>query len=375
MTAVASRIISADCHINEPPWVFDRVPDKFKATAPKMMRGEDGGDGWSFDGGIPKRTFGLEAMAGRSKEEFVASGLKFDEILPGNYDGAAHVADMDRDGVDVSVVYPANVIFTYSHPDRELAQVCQQSYNDWLLEDFQAADPRRLVGLPLLPVDDGMDATIGEFDRCAAKGAKGMFIPGLPAKPYNDSYYDPLWARCDETGIPVTFHRTFGGTPTDQQYDDMVTSGKVNLAGTVFRFFAGVKPLTYMIYGGVFERFPNLKMVVGEVNHGWVPFWMQTMDETYECEKAWADLPITRKPSEYCGTNVFVTSLDDYVGYDLIRTGWPQLADMVMYSTDYPHSLCLWPDTRDYVAKLMHGLTPEQKDKICSGNAARVYNI
>ncbi|MCW2914398.1 MAG: amidohydrolase 2 [Actinomycetia bacterium] len=80
-------------------------------------------------------------------------------------------------------------------------------------------------------------------------------------------------------------------------------------------------------------------------------------------------------PSEYCGTNVLVTSLDDYVGYDLIRTGWPQLADMVMYSTDYPHSLCLWPDTRDYVAKLMHGLTPEQKDKICFGNAARVYNI
>ena len=133
-----TRIISADCHVNEPPTVFDGVPAKFKDRVPTMRRGADGGDGWSFDGGIPKRTFGLEAMAGRSKEEFVASGLKFDEILPGNYDGAAHVADMDRDGVDVSVVYPANVIFTYSHPDRELAQVCQQSYNDWLLEDFQA---------------------------------------------------------------------------------------------------------------------------------------------------------------------------------------------------------------------------------------------
>jgi predicted TIM-barrel fold metal-dependent hydrolase len=370
-----TRIISADCHINEPPHVFDRVPAHLRDRAPKMMRGPDGGDGWSFDGRPPKRTFGLEAMAGRSKEDFKASGLRFDEILPGNYDGAAHVADMDVDGVDVSVVYPANAIFSYVHPDRELGVSCMKSYNDWMLEDFQAADPSRIVGLPMLPVDDGIETAVEEFDRCLAKGARGMFIPGLPAKPYNDAYYDPLWTRADETGVPVTFHRTFGGRYQGPQYDDMVTSGKVNLAGTVFRFFAGVQPLTYMIYGGVFERFPGLKMVVGEVNHGWVPFWAQTMDETYECEKAWADLPITRKPSEYCGSNVFVTSLDDYVGYDLIRNGWPQLADMVMYSTDYPHSLCLWPDTKDYVAKLMHDIPEDDKEKILSGNAARVYGL
>src|SRR5262245_23041111 len=106
--SVMTRIISADCHINEPPYVFDRVPAHLKDKAPKMMRGADGGDGWSFDGGPPKRTFGIEAMAGRSKEEYQVSGLRFDEILPGNYEGAAHVADMDADGVDVSVVYPAN---------------------------------------------------------------------------------------------------------------------------------------------------------------------------------------------------------------------------------------------------------------------------
>ncbi|MGE5291822.1 MAG: amidohydrolase family protein [Micromonosporaceae bacterium] len=371
---MVTRIISADCHINEPPWVFDRVPQAFKDRTPKMMRGSDGGDGWSFDGKPPKRTFGVEAMAGRKKEEFQVSGLKFEDILPGNYDGAAHVADMDSDDVDVSVVYPCNAIFTYLHPDRELALHCMRSYNDWMLEDFQGANPARIVGLPMLPVDDGMEAAVAEFDRCAAKGAKGMFLPGLPVRPYNDEYYEPLWQRANDTGIPVTFHRTFGGKPQDAQYDEILT-GKINLAGTVFRFFAGVKPLTYMIYGGVFERFPGLKLVVGEVNHGWVPFWMQTMDETYSLESAWAHLPISRKPSEYCGTNVFVTSLDDYVGYDMISKGWPQLADMVMYSTDYPHSATLWPNTSEYVAKLMHNLTPEQKDKICSGNAARVYGI
>ena len=105
-----------------------------------MMRGADGGDGWSFDGKPPKRTFGIEAMAGRTDGKKV-SGLRFDEILPGNYDGTAHVADMELDGIDVSVVYPANAIFTYIEPDRELALACMRSYNDWILDDFQGAAP------------------------------------------------------------------------------------------------------------------------------------------------------------------------------------------------------------------------------------------
>ena len=66
----ATRVISADCHVNEPPWVFDRVPAAFRDRAPRMMRGADGGDGWSFDGKPPTRTFGVEAMAGRQKGDY-----------------------------------------------------------------------------------------------------------------------------------------------------------------------------------------------------------------------------------------------------------------------------------------------------------------
>src|ERR1700730_8282524 len=94
-----TRIISADCHINEPPWVFDRVPAEYRDRAPKMLRGADGGDGWRFDGKPPKGTFGVGAMAGRAKADYQKSGLRFEEILPGNYDGAAHVADMELDGI------------------------------------------------------------------------------------------------------------------------------------------------------------------------------------------------------------------------------------------------------------------------------------
>jgi len=163
-----TRIISADCHICEPPHVFDNVPAAFKDRTPKMMRGLDGGDGWSFDGGPPKRTFGIEATAGQAAGNLKISGLRFDEIMPGNYDGRAHVADMDQDGVDVSVVYPASAIFTYIEPDRDLAVACMRSYNDGVLDELGGAAPGRIVGLPMLPVDDGMDVCIAEFERCLA---------------------------------------------------------------------------------------------------------------------------------------------------------------------------------------------------------------
>ena len=170
-----TRIISADCHICEPPHVFENVPAAFLDRTPKMVRGLDGGDGWSFDGAPPKRTFGIEATAGQAAGNLKISGLRFDEIMPGNYNGAAHLADMDMYGIDVSVVYPSSAIFTYVDPDRDLALACMRSYNDWMLQEFAGDAAGRIVGLPMLPVDDGMDVCVAEFERCQALGAKAMF--------------------------------------------------------------------------------------------------------------------------------------------------------------------------------------------------------
>jgi predicted TIM-barrel fold metal-dependent hydrolase len=371
-----TRIISADCHICEPPHVFDNVPAAFKDRTPKMLRGLDGGDGWSFDGGPPKRTFGIEATAGQAAGNLKISGLRFDEIMPGNYDGRAHAADMDKDGVDVSVVYPASAIFTYIEPDRDLAVACMRSYNDWVLDEFGSAAPGRIVGLPMLPVDDGMDVCVAEFERCLAKGAKAGFLPGFPATPYNSSYYDPLFARAAEAGVPLTFHRTFGGKPQDADWDELVNQ-KITTAGTVYRFFSAIKPFTYMVMNGVFAKHPTLKIVAAEVNFGWLPFWAQTMEQNFDIRSAFVDedtIGSALRPTEHLGRNLFVTVLDDYVGFDLIEK-YPYLADCAMYSSDYPHSVTLWPNTREHLAKLSKGVDPVAMEKVTAGNAARVYGV
>lgn len=369
-----TKVISADCHINEPPWVFDRVPAEYRDRVPVMRRGADGGDGWSFDGGPPKRTFGVEAMAGREAADFQKSGLRFDEILPGNYDPAEHVKDMASDGIDVSVVYPASAIFTYLEPDRGLALACMQSYNDWVLDDFQGHDPAHLVGLPLIPVDDGAEVAVAEAERVVAKGARGLFIPGMPQRPYHHSYYEPVWQAAEDLGVPVTFHRTFGGKPPDQDWDELVKQD-FSAAGTVNRFFAAVRPLTYLIFDGVFERHPGLRIVAAEVNCGWVPFWAQTMDQELATGGAMHDLPLSRRPSELLGENVFVTILDDDIGFKLMADGYPGLADAAMYSTDYPHSVTLWPHSEAAIARLTVGMSDEDKGKVLSGNAERVYGL
>jgi predicted TIM-barrel fold metal-dependent hydrolase len=369
------RVISADCHVNEPPTVFDRVPPKLRDRAPKMQRAADGGDGWSFDGAPPKRSFGIEATAGRADADKKMSGLRFDEILPGNYDGRAHVEDMATDGVDVSVVYPNHAIFTYIEPDRELALACLRSYNDWVLDEFQGASPGHIVGLPMLPVDDGIDVCIAELDRCLHKGARAGFIPGFPVHPYHDPYYDPLYARAAEAGVPLTFHRTFGGKPSEADYDELVEQ-KITAAGTAYRFFSAVRPFTYMVMGGVFDRHPALRIIAAEVNCGWLPFWAQTVEQNLDIRSALADATAATalSPTERVGHNLFVTVLDDYVGYRLMRD-YPWLVDASLYSTDYPHSVTLWPRSREYVAELTADLPEESARRVLSGNAERLFGV
>jgi len=369
------RVISADCHVNEPPHVFDHAPASLRDRLPKLQRAADGGDGWSFDGGPPKRSFGIEATAGREDLGKRLSGLRFDEILPGNYDGAAHVEDMRRDGVDVSVVYPNNAIFTYVEPDRELALACMRSYNDWVLDEFQGAAPEHIVGLPMLPVDDGIDVCIAELDRCLGMGARAGFIPGFPIRPYHDPWYDPLYERAADAGVPLTFHRTFGGRPSEADYDELMEQ-KISAAGTVYRFFAAVRPFTYMAMGGVFDRHPGLRIVAAEVNCGWLPFWAQTMEQNLDIRADLDDPTVatSSSPTELLGRNLFVTVLDDHVGFRLMPD-YPWLVDAAMYSTDYPHSVTLWPNSREHIARLTATLSDEAAHRVLAGNAERVFGV
>ncbi|HZS14052.1 MAG TPA: amidohydrolase family protein [Candidatus Dormibacteraeota bacterium] len=372
------RVISTDDHITEGPGAFDRLPAKFRDRKPQIMRGADGGDGWSFDGKPPKSTFGLNAVAGRPYQDYKESGLTLEEILPGNYDGQAHLKDMDTDGVDAATIYPLASLEGLVMEDRELGVAIVQAYNDWLMEDFCSADPKRLIALPIIPIDDGMDVTLRETERVIAKGARGIFLPFFAEREYYDAYYDPLWKLLSEAKVAAAMHRTMGGKQPESKSRLGAAMTKdapgLNIAGIVERFFSGITPLTRMIFTGVFERHPDLHFVDAEVNAGWVPFWVQMMEQEYERQRHWANPPLKQNPANFVGRNVFVTALDDFVGFELAKTD-DVLARATMFSTDYPHSVTLWPKSKEYIAKLTDGMDEDRRHALLAGNAVRAFAL
>jgi predicted TIM-barrel fold metal-dependent hydrolase len=278
---------------------------------------------------------------------------------------------MDADGVDGVVVYPCYATHSYLEPDRELGLACLRAYNDWMMDDFESYDRSRIVGLPMLPTDDGEQVMLGEFDRVARKGARAIFLPGLPIKPYHDPFYEPLWQRAASQEITLTFHRTFGGRG---RRGDEFSTGQISIAGIVDRWFSAVRPFSYMVFAGIFERHPALRVVAAEVNCGWLAFWMEMMDQQFELQDVWAKTALSTPPSHAVGRNLFVTVLDD-------RTGWQHMKDnervlaASLYSTDYPHSVTLWPHSRRWIGELGAGLDAEQRARVLVGNALRAYRF
>lgn len=372
------RVISTDDHIIEAPDTFDRLPATFRDRQPRIIRGKDGGDGWSFDGKPPKATFGLNAIAGRPFEDYKESGLTFDEILQGNYDGPAHLKDMDLDGVDAATIFPMATLEALVLPDREFGLACVRAYNDWLLDDFCGTDRSRLIALPIVPVDDGEQVMLAEVERVIAKGARGVFLPYFATHEYYETYYEPLWKLLEDASVAATLHRTMGGSApaVRSEMGAAVTTDApgLNISGIVERFFSGITPLTRMIFTGLFQRHPNLRFVDAEVNGGWVPFWVQMMEQEYERQRHWANPPIQQNPSTFIGRNVFVTALDDFVGFDLAKRD-EVLGRSLMWSSDYPHSSTLWPKSQEYITKLTEGMDPALKHDVIAGNAIRAFAL
>ena len=367
------NVISADNHILEPRDLFaERLPKEYRDRAPRVLRGEDGGDGWSYDGKTVERTLGIEATAGRSVVK--VSGYTWEEILPGNYDGSAHLKDMMDAGVDACMLFPSVPLQGWNMGDDPYALALLKTFNDWVIEDFCAPDPKRLIALPMMPVNHGMDVLLAEMDRMLKKGVKGIHIPVYPDRPYWDPYWDPFFKACTEADVPLAMHRTSGGKdPAGRNIFEFNMPG-LGPSGTVHRFFAGVEPFTKMIFTGVFARHPKLKIMDAELNFGWMPFWMNTLDEVFERQKSWARFGTEEQPSNAVGRNLFVTVLDDKVGFDLVSM-YPKLADTAMFCTDYPHSICLWPNTLDDIARATVNCDPVSKQKIMAGNAVRVFNL
>ena len=373
-------VISADGHIDLiwlPTDLFTaNASSQMKERMPYVIEGPKGPEWISRNGA----KFGLVNGMGSAGREYVpgiihrsdrmASTGLYDDGKKGIRrltDPALRLGDQDRDGVQAEVLYG---ILGASRRlnDPEAATEVLRIYNEWL-DDFCKAAPDRLVGLANIPNHD-MGVAIDEARRCAARGVKGFDVANKPdMTPLWDPFWEPLWQLAHETGIPVHFHTIGGRSPDTTKMPAFVQRRAFAAHITNFQMHMGYM-LMSLIFSGAPERYPNLKVVIGEAGLGWIPYVLQHMD--LEWEDQFKDLDLKMKPSEYWHRQFYATYQTDPIGIRLLDALGE---DNVMWGSDYPHPDDIWPDSQEYLKKELDGVSPSVRTKVTRDNAMKLYRL
>ncbi len=366
------RVIDADSHVNEPAGVWqDRIPAAMRERAPKMIPLKDGKVGWSLNGGARVMPVGLQAIAGFDVTQYDFSGMPYDKIRKGSYDPRARIEDMDFEIVQAQVIYPGVALTGARNygDDREMQLACVQAYNDWILE-FNAHAPERLIGLPIMP-STGIEDLILEWKRVAKKGARGIIISAYPnGSPGMKDEDERFWSEVEEWPYPVHIHFGFFGGVTRTT----TRPGGVDpVVPFVNRMGVGVyTPLAELIYFGVFERHPKLKVVAVETGIGWIPFFLETIDDNFLRHRWHSNTHLKRMPSDYFKEHVWATFVADVHGLEnRHKIG----IEHIMWSTDFPHVQTDWPNSQRVISYEFRGIPEDERQKILWKNAANLYQL
>jgi len=388
-----SWFVSVDDHLIEPARLWqERVPEPWRERAPRIVRDGDS-EYWLYEDRQIVTT-GLNAVAGKRREEFSPEPITYDDMRPGCYEPAARVADMDQGNVLASLLFPSfprycGQVF-HEAKDKELALLCVRAWNDFILEEFADAYPGRFIAMMIIPLWDPA-AAVTEIERTAALGAKSIAFSENPAKlglpSIHTDYWDPVFRASEEADLVLSMH-VGSSSNLIRTSDDMPTlafmaySAAANQAGTLLDW----------LFSGNFERYPFLKVALSESSIGWIPYFLERAEQVVDKQRFWAArFDIDMNPSHERGEaktesrfsletdvrrlfkdHVFATFIDDQAGIRLLDVIGE---DNVMLETDYPHTDTTWPDCIAVAKKLLSGLPAETQYKIQRGNAERLFRF
>lgn len=384
-TEISTKIVDADGHILEPPHLWEEYLEPgYRDRAIRIARDERGLEYLEVEGKRSRTgadgTLGNVATSGKSMEWRLQNSLKpgaftYEDglaLAPGGCDPHERVKVLDQDGIDIALLYPTIIVQTQSEwQDPKLAAAYARAYNKWIT-DFCEPNPERLVAIPHISVAD-IDEGVKELNRVAGLGVKAITIGSeAPGKrPYGDSYYDPFWAAAQEAELPVTIHPhdSVNAPGMVQGYYQITYSDTYwwHLTTAVLDMHIG---FTSLFQGGVFERFPRLKLVVLESGCGWLKWWLDRMDEKYEI--AGFTTKMKRLPSEYFQRQCWISMDPDetFAPAVIKEIG----AERFMWASDYPHSDGV-PDPVNEVRKTLKELPEDDQRRILGDNAIKLYNL
>ncbi len=368
--------ISVDDHLVEPPGLFEgRLPTKYAEAAPRVERTDGGDDVWVFAGQqIPN--IGLNAVAGRPKEEYGVNPTAFDEMRPGCYDVHERVKDMSAGGVLACMCFPSFPSFSgrlfMAADDRDLSLAVLQAYNDWHIDEWCGSHPGRFIPMAL-PVLWDPELCASEIRRVAKKGCHSLTFTenpaalGLPS--FHDAHWDPMWKALVDEGTVMNIHLGSSGqlavTAPDAPIDVMITLQPMNICMAA----------ADLVWSRVFKEYPDLRVALSEGGTGWIPYFLDRLDRTYEMHHLWTGQDFhDQKPSDIFRQHLLTCFIADPIGLamrELIGV------ENICWEQDYPHSDSSWPRAPEELALMAekYDVPDTDLDKITHENAMRWYRF
>ncbi len=363
-------IISADGHVCEPANCYvDHIDPQYRDRAPRIMEMEDGTEAFVVPGMRKPVALGFVDGAGFGPKERLARAktMRFADVRPAAYSGRDRLAFMDQDGLAAELIYASVGMGICMHRDAEFKDACMQAYNRWLAGMCSEA-PERIFGLAQTAVLS-VDSAIADFSRAKEMGFVGMMMPGDPIhEDFDHPDYDALWECAADLQLPICFHIL---TSRAGSIDAKPRGHALNNFLGIIRAVQDVVGM--MVLGGVFERHPDLKLVVAESDAGWLPHYMYRMDHAARINAEDGILKgLSKLPSQYIRSNVWATFQDDLTAYHSLG-----LMDVehLLWASDFPHTDSTWPRSRQLIAEQAAHLNEAQHQAIFRDNTATLFNL
>jgi predicted TIM-barrel fold metal-dependent hydrolase len=383
MPSYSYRFISGDTHLEVPAqrWTC-RVPEKFRDRAPRTVRLANGADGFLIEG-QPVRENAFDLYGGKGREAWGPFGQTY-ESTPGTASAQDRLKCLDLDGMDGEVLFPPVVTGprawrNVQDDDAYLALV--RAYNEFVAEEYAAEAPERLLAIGVIPVASLAEAIV-EMDHCALLGLKGVMLSAFPSgRGYPTPEDDVFWAEALKIRMPLTIHidldRSGPRSGPLMVYEKQ--AGVADIAGQVARFAQrGAVNAVQLILAGVFDRFPDLRILMAENQIGWVPTFMTVADERYDRHIYWAQhllgfqaLP-NGHPSDYVRRHVLWGFQRDPAGVELRH--WMGVENLV-WGSDFPHQESEYPHSLSVIEQNFRNVPESERHAMVCGNIATFLGL
>jgi uncharacterized protein len=363
----AGLIVDADGHVVEPESAWAALPDRYR---PRISVDRNGDEHVVVgDTEILAVPLGNLARPGSTFDD-PAAFRPLAEAQPGGADPVARLRDMDSEGIDQAVLYPTIGLSVAVVEDPAAAVALAATYDDWLA-GYCGADPRRLFGAALLPLQDPA-AAARELRRAVTElGFVAGFVRPSPClgRALSDRAYDAVWDAAEELDVPIGVHAgssvllpTLGA---DRPFNPLI----LHAASPSFEEMLACAEL---IAFGTLERHPGLRLLFLESSGGWAPFWLERLDQQAESFGGFCPDMVLR-PSEYFARQCAISfgvgertlpALAPFVG-----------AGRVVWGSDYPHHDATFPGAVDAIRATVAPCPTATQAKVLGVNARGIYRL